>query len=985
MAIKTPTINSVIRMTEFDLLRTSITQGNMYMCLDSQNLYYDETNSRRVKYAYTSVKTVNDLFYNLTPSPGTTYYCWEDNSLWLWMNKWISIWSDSTYPSAYAYDSINPSQTNTGKLNTIYINDDPYSPADSNGLLKDGSVVVRDRQRIIKGKIYIEDNNDNLTISSFLGGGIRFLPNGQADSDGELLIGDEGKSYFRTELHLLNNEAYIDYSEDPESDPSEYKNSDHIYEIFHSGNLDVSAIKVLKPLDIYNKLLDKSLPEVFDFNVRYLNGNLATDFAFAKHKHKSTDISDFNEASRNQSEVKIKEIFNTMTGEGIYISYMSNTSSFKMSANNFNLTFAGGVSGTAEIRHLSDTTINLDVDPSKHVHKNYVEKLDNLQDQINNITSVDPTAYYTKTEMNTKLSQLAGTEEPTIGKPLLVNTDLKLPGTSLKADQLSDLKNISFTGDITGEINTDFSSDTIITLNTDNIISNIPQSGKVLKLDSDLNLPANAISASKLNHDINIRMIGEVNGNSILDTSLNEISINTTLTPNDNIIQSKDIGVRVAGLDSNGKIPSSQLPSSEISLSPQGYWDPNDGAPSSNPLEGQFWIANNNGIFNNYNFKINDWCLYYNSEWQYLSVNSNVISVNNKTGLVNLTADDVNAISKNYIDYDLGSTIPVNKVVITSQEGIIEGASVSKLSRSFNITSIENSLISIDEGSGVISTDGSKDIQLNLKISETGYTDLKSKIGFNILNNNVLKEYKPNLNFGNGLKITSEDNTLNIDVISNNDFNILYYNYSDDITDLINIIDSLYDDRSGKPIMLIYKDNDAKVYNFIIDKNVDDRNSDNVVNIVSINSYNEYSTDNYTIDNLINYTMHIIFNSDEEASIKNITLDKSSIENNTFLNVNVKDNATAFIPTKNAQPTSKQYVDNLFSKRAFITAIGDGSKKQYTINHNLNSNNIIVQFRKTSNMEQCYIDNVIVDENNIKINSQNILTEKEITVYVWAM
>ena len=61
MAIKTPTINRIIRMNEFDLLRTSIVPGNMYMCLDTQKLYYDETSSRRVLYSYVSVKTINDL------------------------------------------------------------------------------------------------------------------------------------------------------------------------------------------------------------------------------------------------------------------------------------------------------------------------------------------------------------------------------------------------------------------------------------------------------------------------------------------------------------------------------------------------------------------------------------------------------------------------------------------------------------------------------------------------------------------------------------------------------------------------------------------------------------------------------------------------------------------------------------------------------------------------------------------------------------
>ena len=61
MAITTPVINRIIRMTEFDLLRTAIKQGNMYMCLDSQKLYFDESASKRTLYFYTGVKSVNDI------------------------------------------------------------------------------------------------------------------------------------------------------------------------------------------------------------------------------------------------------------------------------------------------------------------------------------------------------------------------------------------------------------------------------------------------------------------------------------------------------------------------------------------------------------------------------------------------------------------------------------------------------------------------------------------------------------------------------------------------------------------------------------------------------------------------------------------------------------------------------------------------------------------------------------------------------------
>lgn len=233
--ITTPVINRIYKLTEFDLLRTSITEGNMYMCTDSYKLYYDQTNSERVTYEYTGVKTINDLQHNITPSYGVTYYCWEDNSLWVWLNKLIVLWSDYTYPSAYIYDNW---VDNKGDIRGIYRYDQPGAPADDNGLLKDGSVVVRDRNRLIKGKIYVDDNNDNLVISSFLGGGVRLLPNGLNDSYAELYLNDDPEeySYIRSQFRILNNEVYVDYTEKPEEDNNEYKTNEHKYKLLHTGN-----------------------------------------------------------------------------------------------------------------------------------------------------------------------------------------------------------------------------------------------------------------------------------------------------------------------------------------------------------------------------------------------------------------------------------------------------------------------------------------------------------------------------------------------------------------------------------------------------------------------------------------------------------------------------------------------------------------------------------------------------------------------------
>ena len=232
----TPKVNRIYRMTEFDVLRTAITANNMYICTDSLQMYYDESAVKRSKYNYTGIKTINDLMYNTTPSYGKSYYCWEDNSLWLWLNKWITLWADTNYPSAYIYTTY-PTPDSPSTINSIYnIN----NVLDNNGLLQDGSVVIRDGHRIIKGKIFVNDENDNLTFSSFLGGGIRLLPNGELDTNGELFIGDEGKSFLRSSLSILNNEIYVDYSEHPELDNNPYKTDTHKYLVYHEGNLGIN-------------------------------------------------------------------------------------------------------------------------------------------------------------------------------------------------------------------------------------------------------------------------------------------------------------------------------------------------------------------------------------------------------------------------------------------------------------------------------------------------------------------------------------------------------------------------------------------------------------------------------------------------------------------------------------------------------------------------------------------------------------------------
>lgn len=977
MAIKTPTINKIIRMNEFDLLRTAIVPGNMYMCLDTQKLYYDETNSRRVVYFYTSVKTINDLLYNITPSSGTTYYCWEDNSLWLWINKWIALYSTTTYPSAYVYDSAN-------NISEVYRYDQPNIPADDNGLLKDGSVVIRDRNRIIKGKIYINDGNDNMTISSFLGGAIRFLPNGKLDTDGELLIGDDGISTLRSQLNILNNEMYVDYSEHPELDNNEYKNNEHKYQIFHEGNLDVSAIKVLNPLDIYNKLLDTSLPSPLEFNVKMLNGKTSDEYSLTNHKHIATDITDFNEKARLQAEVKVKDIFNTMTGEGINVLYDSKTSTFTMSANTFDITFEGGVVGTTRITHLGNATADLTVNPSRHIHQNYIDKMNDLQDQIDGISSVDPTNYYNKTQINEKISQVTGTEIPTIGKPLLVNNNLILPGTSESTTRLKDNINISLIGDIVGTVQTNLSSNIEIYVNANNVISQNAEIGKAVKVNEQGNLPVNSTSASKLDHNIDITLQGEVRGNAIFDTSKTELIIDTTLNAGDNILQQKDLGIKVASLDENGKIYESQLPASQVALVPMGFWNPNTGAPSENPKEGNFWIVDTIGSFNNINYQVDDWCLYYNSSWHHINSNDNVISINGQQGVIELTSNDVNAISKDYINYTLGETIPQNKIVLTSQEGKIEGASIERLNNPFAIQDDGTGDVTISEKS-ISTTDGSNDLVLNLNITEQGYKNIFNKTGYTIQGNSIDMPYKNKINFLEGFNVLSTDDGIQISIGEDSDtIALVYWNGTKDIS-FYEQLSLLYNNRNTKPIILVTS-YDKNVFYYLIDSSYPDITATSTI-LIEPDHYIMHM-DNTNISNIAVYKkldkLNITFQYTEESiMISDMKISSDSEFLCSALTTQGVLGTEAYMPLYDSNPATKKYVDNAINFYGkYTTAIGDGNNKSFTITHNLNSTDVLVILRDSTTGQQILASNTVIDANTIKIELDTVIATNSVNVVI---
>lgn len=966
MAIKTPTINRIIRMTQWDLMHTSINPGNMYMCIDNTTLYYDETENKRVVYTYVGVKTVNDLMYNLTPTANTTYYCWEDNSLWLWMNKWIVLWSDRTYPSAYVY-------TDTGNIDPVYRYDQPLLPADDNGLLKDGSVVIRDRNRIIKGKLFIDDGNDNLVISSYLGGGIRILPNGQIDTDGEFYIGDEGKSFIRSEFHGLNNDMYIDYSEDPDMDPSEYPNDTHIYKVFHEGNLNASAIKILTPQDIYNKLLDKSLPNPFEFNVKQLDGYTVDELAFKQHTHTSSQITDFNSQARSQALLEINSVFNSMQGEGVSIKYNSVNKNFTLTADDFVLNFTGGVRGTGIVRQLTDSTFNLIVDPNQHIHQNYIDRMDDIQEQIDNISALDPDNYYDKQEMDQKLTEVSGTTTPEAGRTLLVNEDLILPGTSESATKLSNSIDINLSGDITGTVTTDLSGNVNLITDASNILSDIAEIGKAVKVDDNGNLPVNTTSASSLNHNIQLNVQGDIIGQWIIDTSQNTITVNTLVNEDGNILSQNDLGITVASIDSStGKIPASQLPDLGSGLQYQGYWNPETGAPSDNPLNQQFWIANTAGTFNDVYYSINDWCIYLNNEWNKMTPTQSVYSVNSKTGAVVLNSDDVGAISNEYINYTIGSEIPANKVVVTNANGQITGAGVDNLNNEFSLLSDSNGDVIFAEDSQNLNTNGSEDLNVRMQITESGYENIRNNAGYTLQNDGQVLPYLNILNFGSGFNITQTGDSTNIS-IPNAGSNILSLYWDGNYIDNLSAFIQAYPNRSVIPILLNVKHGED-IITYLIDQSYSDITADNLeINLTPISSIYGITNNNETYLRDINeykYNLKLTFtiNSDIISIINAEFIDNTKVLG-TYVEQEYVDNKI------NAISQTKSYTTT-------INAEAQSSPYELQIIHNLNTTNILVQFRDIGTNKEIFIENRIEDINSMYITVNQNLNIKVIIIAI---
>lgn len=103
----------------------------------------------------------------------------------------------------------------------------------------------------------------------------------------------------------------------------------------------------------------------------------------------------------------------------------------------------------------------------------------------------------------------------------------------------------------------------------------------------------------------------------------------------------KGVANGYASLDTNGKVPTSQLPDSVLGqLEYKGTFNPNSGYPS-NPELGWFYIAIADALISGVDYKVGDWAVYNGSSWDKVDNTDAVASVNGKLGAVILYGNEI--------------------------------------------------------------------------------------------------------------------------------------------------------------------------------------------------------------------------------------------------------------------------------------------------------------------------------------------------------
>ena len=169
-------IKTIIKCTQYDLLRAKAKAGQMYFVTDSRILYKDNGNStaQRLRFNAVILHTDAERLNSIKPTIGKFYYVEETNSLWLFDTRWVlKIGNELTYNTYYAGTYISPIINVETAISGV--NGDKI--IDNNGLLGDGTVVIRDINRIARGTEKANLTYNRIELKSYLDEGFLFVPN----------------------------------------------------------------------------------------------------------------------------------------------------------------------------------------------------------------------------------------------------------------------------------------------------------------------------------------------------------------------------------------------------------------------------------------------------------------------------------------------------------------------------------------------------------------------------------------------------------------------------------------------------------------------------------------------------------------------------------------------------------------------------------------------------------------------------------------
>ena len=226
------------------------------------------------------------------------------------------------------------------------------------------------------------------------------------------------------------------------------------------------------------------------------------------------------------------------------------------------------------------------------------------------------------------------------------------------------------------------------------------------------------------------------------------------------VVSRKGASNGYASLDANGRVPSSQLPSSAFEY--KGNWDASTNTPTLADGTGdagdmyRVSVAGNQDLGSGtIDFQVGDYLLYNGAEWDKIDNTDSVSSVNGQTGAVSLNSDNIAEGSTNLYDQ-----------VVSLSNGT--GITTSGTYPNFTITnsdlgSTQNIFKTISLPSGVNPTAGSNTDTLNFTSSDssvtingTGSNTVDIVVGASV-NTNI---FNADGTLGGNRTVTQDSNTL---------------------------------------------------------------------------------------------------------------------------------------------------------------------------------------------------------------------------------